>query len=390
MLKNYIKEQVYNSKILIVDDIESNRLILQGLCKQCGLLNIEMAVDGDEAYQKIDSWRPDLVFLDMNMPNVTGLELCKKLAVKDYFSDMAIIIQSSEDNLELIKEFFDLGVVDFISRPFRSVEVSARAMNHLERLLLIKQDFSKYKQLQAEIHDAMVLQSILLPRTELLDSLRENHNLDIEYYYEPYEGLAGDYISVRNIAQNKVAIAIIDVSGHGLSASLYTFAIHSLLQEYMVDGYHAGEILQQLNKKLAKTMPTGKFATIFLAIIDMNNNKLEYSPAASPKPILITAAGNEAVFLENKGFLLGVNSESEYQTISISFSAGDILFLYSDALIETSDGHGHFLSEEELANIILGKRNNNSKEIINTVLARFNQDYASNNQDDLSMIICKI
>lgn len=377
-----------DSKILIVDDARISRMILVEVCKNAGFVNIEEARDGAEALEKIKGWSPDLVFVDMNMPNMDGLQLCHELKRRKLIKDMVIIMQTTSDKPELKVQAFKVGITDFITKPIESIEVSSRAVAHLERLLLHRQVEFNYLRIHEELKEAALLQNILLPSKSLLENIKTETGIDIAYHFQPAMELAGDYLSVRKLSGNKVALISVDVSGHGVTAALYAFSIHTLLDNNILGSNEPGEVLEILNSQLHNLMPTGRFASIFLGVIDIENGRLDYASAAAPSPILLSK--EKITILETKGHLWGTCDDANYKTNTVSLEKGDMLFLYSDALLETANAEGVFMKEQDVLDILSANLSKNSKTVLKSVLNIFDNEYSKHITDDLSLLVYKV
>lgn len=381
-----INTLIKNSKIFIADSALGHRSMLRDFCLSAGFVTIEEAADEDSAAERIFSWRPDLIFLGHHMPEMDGLYVCRELQKKG-MHDTVVMMQTAFDDLEFRTQALDAGVTDFITFPLNSREVFARVTVHLERQFFRKKTETDYAKIQAELREAIILQNVLLPQEPLLDAIRADLGLDIAYYYKPAAGLAGDYISIRKLPGGKVALISADISGHGVTAALYAFSVHTLLDDPLMSSRQPGEILEMLNSRLHQLMVTGKFATLFLAIIDTERQKLHYAAAASPSPILVS--GGKATLLDTAGHLLGTNGAAKYHTRTVPFHQGDMLFIYSDALLETASSGGAFMKEDDIGNILRTGAAEDSGAVLREIVSALYANYSRYLSDDLSMLICK-
>lgn len=116
-------------KILIVDDSEMNREILAEMLD--GEYEILEALDGGEAITLLQEYSTQisLVLLDMVMPNMNGLEVLDVMNKNGWLTDIPVIMISSEDSADVIHKAYELGVTEFIRRPFDSLIVQKRCRN---------------------------------------------------------------------------------------------------------------------------------------------------------------------------------------------------------------------------------------------------------------------
>ena len=102
-------------KILIVDDQKGVRRLLEELFKKDGW-KVQLAADGKEAVQRANEFLPDIILMDMKMPNMNGLEASR--IILNNFSDLDIIMMTAYGEMDVVKEALDAGVKRCITKPF--------------------------------------------------------------------------------------------------------------------------------------------------------------------------------------------------------------------------------------------------------------------------------
>jgi PleD family two-component response regulator len=112
-------------ELLCVDDDESIRLILNSILKNAGY-TVTMAHDGRQALQLVQDWEPSLVILDLEMPGMTGLEVCRELKRNLFTSRIPVLMLTAQSDIEQKVEGFDAGVDDYLAKPFHPRELVAR------------------------------------------------------------------------------------------------------------------------------------------------------------------------------------------------------------------------------------------------------------------------
>ncbi|MCP4349691.1 MAG: hybrid sensor histidine kinase/response regulator [Desulfobacterales bacterium] len=118
-------------KVLIVDDSIKNIQVLGTILRQ-GNYIIHVAQDGAQALKKVENVDIDLILLDVMMPVMDGFETCKKLKESPDFRDIPVIFLTARTEADDIVKGFELGAVDYVTKPFKSVELLARVATHLE------------------------------------------------------------------------------------------------------------------------------------------------------------------------------------------------------------------------------------------------------------------
>lgn len=133
-----------NGSVLIVDDQPNNIKVISTLLSV--KYKIAIANSGEKTLRVLEKFVPDLILLDIMMPEMDGFEVCKKLKSNAKTKDIPIVFLTAKDSKEDVIKGFELGAVDYITKPFHSTEVLARVKNHIE----LKQAKSKLELLNKE------------------------------------------------------------------------------------------------------------------------------------------------------------------------------------------------------------------------------------------------
>lgn len=184
-------------KILVVDDIPANIKIL-GIQLRKSKYDVFIATDGENAIKIANKSLPDLILLDIMMPGMNGFEVCERLKDDPSTREIPIIFLTAKNEVENMVKGFELGAVDYITKPFNPPELLARVRLHIE-LKRAKEDLVEYadrlnhrnKELEESLKRIKNLEG-LLPicsncksiRKEDSDSTDQNSWVDIEEYLE--------------------------------------------------------------------------------------------------------------------------------------------------------------------------------------------------------------
>ena len=169
IVRNTTKTELPANNILIVDDTPDNlRLLSKTLSKEG--YQVRCAIDGSMALLTIATKIPDLILLDVNMPDIDGFEVCKQLKQSEKTKNIPIIFVSASGHIDDKLKAFESGGVDYISKPVQISELLSRVNIQLNLQNLRNQLVQKNQLLQIEIH------SRLTAETEI-----RQLNLDLEH-----------------------------------------------------------------------------------------------------------------------------------------------------------------------------------------------------------------
>lgn len=146
--------------ILVVDDTPDNLRLLSTMLGEHGY-KVRKVISGQLALRVVSLAPPDLILLDINMPQMSGYEVCEKLKANPQTSEIPIIFISALDDVWDKVKAFEVGGVDYISKPFQCEEVLARLKNQLTIRFLQKQLLEQNTQLQQEIRDRQKVEEAL-------------------------------------------------------------------------------------------------------------------------------------------------------------------------------------------------------------------------------------
>lgn len=130
-----------NAKVLVVDDNAANAQLLEAYLKDCPWQTF-VASSGAEALQKAQALDPDIILLDIMMPDISGLEVCRRLKSDPEKRDIPIIMVTALTELEDIEQAVEAGTDDFLSKPVNRVELVTR-IRSLLRLKSLKSELKR-------------------------------------------------------------------------------------------------------------------------------------------------------------------------------------------------------------------------------------------------------
>jgi sigma-B regulation protein RsbU (phosphoserine phosphatase) len=316
--------------ILVVDDTPINIGVITGALKDSYATKV--ATSGEKALAIASAKeKPDLILLDVMMPEMDGYEVCRRLKANPDTRDIPVIFLTSQTDAEDETKGFEVGAVDYIHKPFSAAVVKARVRTHLMLREAHDQIAKQLIEINTELEMARQIQLSILP-----SSTPKIAGMDIVARYIPMTSVAGDFYDFIVVDPTHIGILMADVSGHGLPAAL----IASMLQVALTaQARHASEpakVLAGLNKALCGKFQHN-FVTAAYAFVDLEKNTLTYAGAGHP-PLLLwrKSTGTASQVLEN-GLVMGQFEEAAYESLQVPIEAGDRFVLYTDGILETNN-----------------------------------------------------
>ena len=194
---------------------------------------------------------------------------------------------------------------------------------------------------EAELNIAREIQMGLLLPGQL-----QSDRYTINAYVRPAKDVGGDYYDYSVLDDGRVFVAVADVSGKGISASLFMARAITLLHQNAIGGHRPGEILETYNNTLVLRNPGGMFITTFVAIYDPSTGILTYSNAGHNIPYLLS---DTLIPLDKAhGVAAGLFEGEVYEDATLMLKPDDALFLYTDGVNEAKNAEGAFYTTQRL------------------------------------------
>jgi phosphoserine phosphatase RsbU/P len=279
---------------------------------------------------------PDLILLDVMMPEMNGYEVCSRLKAAERTRDIPVIFLTGQTESDDETRGFEVGAVDYIHKPFSPAVVQARVHTHLVLRGIREQLASQLQTIQGDMDTARQIQLSILPRE--IPTIKD---LEIAAQYIPMTSVAGDFYDFIPIDEKRIGILVADVSGHGMPAALISSMLKIALDGQTAHAQEPAQVLAGLNQVLCGKFQ-GHFVTAVYVVVDTGRRSLLYAGAGHPPLVIMDrSAGETRDFVEN-GLFLGFFPEATYTAVEIPFKAGDWGVLYTDGILEMTD-----LAEEQ-------------------------------------------
>jgi serine phosphatase RsbU (regulator of sigma subunit) len=209
------------------------------------------------------------------------------------------------------------------------------------------QDSLERTRLEEQLQLAQEIQNGLWPQAWSETSLR------MAGLCRPAGAVGGDYFDHFTLPDGRVAIALGDVCGKGPAAALLMCTLRSALRAHLEHPLPLEEVMARVNRSLVRDTPTGRFSTLFCALLDPRDGRLEYVNGGHNPPMLVEPDTGFIQTLEMGGPLLGAFGELEFQVGRLWLGPGQALVAYSDGVTEALNSREEEFGEERLRDLLL-------------------------------------
>ncbi|MBM4021655.1 MAG: response regulator [Planctomycetes bacterium] len=431
--------------VLIAEDSRMQAKILQRRLTEAGH-TVRWAENGSLALAMARERRPDIIISDIEMPVATGYEFCKAVKTDATLRTVPFILLSTlSDPIDIIRGL-DAGADNYVTKPYEpdyllgrmnallatplvsdedaaaTLEVTLAGQKFLvkagrqqvlnllvstfenavaknQELVVANQELSVTRDslqrtneelvsLNAEIsrinthmvrdlEAAAKVQRSLLPADDVALP-----SLDITWRYVPCQSLAGDFLNVFPLDEERVGLFVVDVSGHGVPSSLMAVTVGQFLTPKVSDSSilvrqgpdgrvvvaPPAEVATQLNRLFQADEFSGLYFTMLYGVLHLPSGRLDYASGGHPALVRVPASGGPPEFHGAEGFPIAFVPEVEYAQNSLQLQPGDRIYLYSDGVPEAMDKDQEAYGEEKMAACLEGGRTSSLEASVSDLL----------------------
>jgi sigma-B regulation protein RsbU (phosphoserine phosphatase) len=349
------------SRILIVDDTRANIDILVEALRHDYKLSV--AVDGKAALRSVEKSPPDLVLLDIMMPDVDGYEVCRELRAREATRELPVMFLSALEDVKNKAQGFEVGGNDYLTKPFEVLEVKARVRS----LLKAKAYADAVREAMArDLRIAREIQMGILPAN--LAAITKGTGLEVDAVIEPAREVGGDLYEVLRISDRRVVVALGDVSGKGIPAALFMAVAMTVLRTLARQIAEPDEILRRLNDELVEENPRGMFVTIQCLVFDLEQKRVSCAGAGHHQLAVVSPGRPPRLACPSTGRPAGLMSSNPIERETLALDPGDTFVLFSDGVSEAMNSDDDFYGEERLLATLEAASGASPKDIVTRVL----------------------
>lgn len=362
--------------------------------------SVVVAWDGTQGLEQVRQQRPDLVLLDVLLPDMSGLDVLRKLRETYSTTELPIVMATGQSQSSDVVEALRLGANDYLTKPFDYPVVLARVQTQLrlkqsvDQIRSLEQQLKKQNEelrqvnqrMNTDLEAAARVQMALLPT-----ALPLVPGTSFAYRFRPCQALAGDLLSATLVGPEHVALYVLDVVGHGVASALLAVMVSRVLSRLIQgkavwnrsgtdcqsarDGLPIrptfpgpAEVADHLNREFAWDARVEQYFTLLFGLLNFCTGEFRYVSAGHPGPILLLREGPGQV-LHTSGFPIGF-VDRPYEEHVLTLKRGDRLYLYSDGLAEARNAEREPLEEERLLAVLERERQAPFQDTLDALLHR--------------------
>jgi phosphoserine phosphatase RsbU/P len=316
--------------ILVVDDSPVNlRLVVRTL--EGRGYRLLAAKNGRAALDIARRVRPDLILLDIMMPEMDGFEVCRALKADPLTRDAIVVFLSALGEVTDKVTGLELGASDYITKPIQAEEVIARVANHVARQQLEREVRRSRDRLQKELASAGAMQRGILPAT-----LPSGDGATFSAYYRTSLYAGGDYYDVLRLPDGQFGVIVADVSGHGAPSAIVMAMIRAAVHAFPGFACDPAEMVRYLNRHFEFLWESPMFATALVALVDPRDRSVTLACAGHPPPLLMSGGRVRPLPVNATMPVLMMDLRSVPEVRHV-LDAGDRLLFYTDGVTERHD-----------------------------------------------------
>ncbi|MBI5680101.1 MAG: SpoIIE family protein phosphatase [Methanobacterium sp.] len=246
--------------------------------------------------------------------------------------------------------------------------------------------FDELERKKNELKVAQKIQETFLP-----DAIPLLNDFDIAALNIPAKEVGGEFYDFIPLTDNKIGIAIANVSEKGVPAALLMALSKTIVQTKARETHQASEVMEYLNKLVMVEADSGIDLSLFYTVLDLKNKTLSYINAGHDSPLVFKKDTGDIIELVDEDFNLGKIINIEFKEKEIGLSSGDILILYTDSIINALNKKEELFGIERLKQFIKENYDLPSKDLVGTIkkeILFFSKDKPQ--FDDMILIALKV
>ena len=352
--------------------------------------NTNIANSEIEAINLSKIFLPQVIIIDASSKEINIYKVCFEIKNYKKTKKTSVILVDNNFSTDLLTKALFFNVDDFIELKYINIFLAKKISILIGMFELKSKLKSNNNILKKQLAMAKELQNSIIPEINL-----NLLGIEISSCYVPSIEISGDFYDVYKLDDERIYVMIGDISGHGISSALMTPMIKMMFLNLCDKKFLPDSILNEINKKffnLFKNNSTNVYICMFCAIINTKEKSIIYSNAGNVPPTILNTSSKNIIDLSSTNKPIGINVNSIYNLNNISYNVNEILFMYTDGLINRFSKNHITDVSEELKKVLLNiDEKETPKNMIDKIIQKNNISKENNmHNDDISILILKL
>ena len=332
--------------ILIVDDNPTNLDILQARLR-ANNYEVITAADGEAGLAMAREKQPDLMLLDIMMPKMDGIEVCRRIKGDPSLPFLPIIMVTAKADSKDVVAGLEAGGDEYLTKPVDHAALVARVKSMLRIKELHDTVLEQSAQLRVQLETATKIQSLFWPRIPELKAGGHIWAVSVPATY-----VGGDLYDVIPLPDESLLVYVADVSDKGVPAALLMAALSTKIRSEALVQNELDKLLETVNESMYRlASEEGFFATIAVAKYWPSGGRMQLALGGHLSPLWIVE-GEIRNLPQIEGISLGVTSDVHYGIEEILLSPGESILFFTDGVIEAENENNELFGNDRLVSYI--------------------------------------
>jgi sigma-B regulation protein RsbU (phosphoserine phosphatase) len=355
--------------VLAVDDTPENLDVVKGILASD--YTVKVATNGHMALKIAETQAPDLILLDIMMPEMDGFEVCRRLKAESGTRDIPVIFLTAMDQTTDEAAGFEVGAADYITKPINPPILEARVRTHLalkESMDALQDAYRIIKgqkdRMEAELNVGRDIQLGMLPTYE-----PDRDEFSVAATMQAAREVGGDFYDYFPVGPQKYAFCVADVSDKGVASALFMSVTKAMMKSRCREDSSTASVATWVNDEIAADNDSCMFITLFIGILDTRTGTLRYTNAGHNPPYVKRADGSVECIDARHGPVLGAVEGLAYGEDTLQMSRGDAMLLFTDGVTEAMNNGRELFGEARLEEFLASAEENEVNGLVNGVLS---------------------
>jgi serine phosphatase RsbU (regulator of sigma subunit) len=333
-------------RILIVEDNPAGLEILQ-MRLEAHNYEIITATDGEAGLAMAKNNQPDLILLDIMMPKMDGIEVCRHIKGDHHMPFMPIIMVTAKADSKDVVAGLEAGGDEYLTKPVDQAALVARVKSMLRIKGLHDTVLEQSARLKAQLETATKIQTLFWPKIPQLEAGSHIWAVSVPASY-----VGGDLYDVIPLPDESLLVYVADVCGKGVPAALIMAALSTRIRSEALLQSEVDKLLESLNQTMFSLISEEVlFATIVLARYWPSSGQMQFTVGGHLQPLWIVENGI-GNFPALNGISLGIQEHVHFDKKEIILSPGESVLFFTDGIVEASNENNELFGNDRLLGLL--------------------------------------